>query len=383
MYQNEDKEFQEIEAIKLIDQAENFADKGKGDEAIKLYEKAAQIYLDMGSYLKLDELFIRIIHIISQFKNHIQATYRLKSIIRKTEELKLYEISANLLNQLGNVSFRMQDWETAGESWTKAADYLIKSDPDHYLIPASEFYLQAGQAYERSNLTKDLGKQLILKAVMKLNKFDELYREIEKQAQTFLSNKEFEAAADKFNDIANHFRKALNNLEELLKGIESEDIKINAKARIIHFVAEYQTLSAICLTATNNPDFNKRIKDLGYDSIELFKNSISLLKNYLFQIKKDFDKEIVLRVTFDTMLLAITQRVLEVEDLICSEFLTSNIEENKALIKEMEKSPYFKIVKKIEKVGLTDTLAYLLKVNLGHFEKIKNDLVSHFLSSLS
>jgi tetratricopeptide (TPR) repeat protein len=383
MYQNEDKEFQEIEAIKLIDQAENLADKGKGDDAIKLYERAAQIYLDMGSYLKLDELFIRIIHIISQFKNHIQATYRLKSIIRKTEELKLYEITANLLNQLGNLSFRMQDWETAGESWMKAADYLIKSDPDHYLIPASEFYLQAGQAYERSYLTKDLGKQLILKAVMKLNKFDELYRQIEKQAQSLLSNKEFKAAADKFIDIANHFRKALNNLEELLQGIESEDIKINAKARIIHFVAEYQTLSAICLTATNNLDFNEKISNLGYDSIKLFENSISLLKDYLFQIKKDFDKEIVLRVTFDTMLLAIIQKVLNVEELVCSEFLFKNIEENKALIKELENSPYFKIVKKIEKFGLTDTLDNLKKVNLGHFEKIKNDLVSHFLSLIS
>jgi len=383
MYQNEDKEFQEIQAIKLIDQAENLADKGKGDEAIKLYEKAAQIYLDMGSYLKLDELFIRIIHIISQFKNHIHATYRLKSIIRKTEQLKLYEITANLLNQLGNLSFRMRDWESAGESWTKAADYLIESDPEHYLLPASEFYLQAGQAYERSYLTKDLGKQLILKAVMKFNKFDELYQQSEKQAQLLLGNKEFEAAANKFNEIANHFRKALDNLEELLQGIESEDIKINAKARIIHFIAEYQALTIICLTAINNPNFDERIKNLGYDSIEFFKNSISLIKKYLFQIKKDFDREIVLRATFDTMLLAVIQRILEVEHLVCSEFLFKDIEENKSLIKELEKSPYLKITKKIEKVGLTDTLIDLQNVNLGHFDKIKNHLVSHFLESRS
>ncbi|MFX0176377.1 MAG: hypothetical protein ACFE85_09115 [Candidatus Hodarchaeota archaeon] len=381
MYQNEDKEYQEIQAIKLIDQAENFADKGKGDEAIKLYEKAAQIYLDMGSYLKLDELFIRIIHIISQFKNHIQATYRLKSIIRKTEELELYEITANLLNQLGNLSFRMRDWESAGESWTKAADYLLESDPDHYLMAASEFYLQAGQAYERSYLTKDLGKQLILKAVMKLNKFDELYQQEEKRAQLLLSSKEFEAAADKFNYIASHFRKALDNLENLLKGIESEDIKVNAKARIIHFIAEYQTLSAICLTATKNPDFNERIKNLGYDSIDLFKNSISLIKNYLFQINKEFDREIVLRVTFDTMLLAIIQRILDIEQIRCSEFLFKDIEQNKALIKAIEKSPYLKITRKIEKVGLTDSLIDLQKINLGHFDKIKNYLISHFLES--
>jgi len=219
--------------------------------------------------------------------------------------------------------------------------------------------------------------------VMKFNKFDELYQQSEKQAQLLLGNKEFEAAANKFNEIANHFRKALDNLEELLQGIESEDIKINAKARIIHFIAEYQALTIICLTAINNPNFDERIKNLGYDSIEFFKNSISLIKKYLFQIKKDFDREIVLRATFDTMLLAVIQRILEVEHLVCSEFLFKDIEENKSLIKELEKSPYLKITKKIEKVGLTDTLIDLQNVNLGHFDKIKNHLVSHFLESRS
>ena len=137
MYNNNEKDEKEAEAIMLIDLAENLADKGKGDESIKEYEKAAQIYLDLGSYLKLDEIYIRITHIISQFKNNIQATYRLKSIIRKTEELKLYEISAKLLIQLGNVSFRMKDWETAGESLNGASDYLFESDPEEYSSLAS------------------------------------------------------------------------------------------------------------------------------------------------------------------------------------------------------------------------------------------------------
>ena len=113
----EDKDEKEAEAIRLIDIAEELADKGKGDDSIKEYEKAAQIYLDLGSYIKIDEIYIRITQIIAKFKNNIQATYRLKSIIRKTEELKLYEMSAKLLIQLGNISFRMNDWETAGESW--------------------------------------------------------------------------------------------------------------------------------------------------------------------------------------------------------------------------------------------------------------------------
>jgi len=372
------KEEKEIEAIKLIDWAEELADNGEGDKAIDEYEKAAQIYLDIGGYIKLDELYMRITHLISQYKNNIQATYRLKSIIRKTEELKLYEISAKLLIQLGNLSFRMKDWETAGESWNKAGDYLYEEDPEDYNTLASILLLKAGQSYERSHLTKDLGKQLILKAVMRINKLDELYQQEEKQAQKLIINKEFEAAADKFYTISTYFKQALDNLGVLLDEEESKDTALNAKARFIHFIAEYQTVSAICLTAIKNPDFKEKIEGLGRNSIELFKESISLLKEYLKNIKKDFDREIILRITFDTMLLAIMQTILGVEEISCTEYLLKNLEENSALIKTLKKSSYFKIVRKIEKAGLAETLVDIQKVNLGHFEKIKNTLVSHF-----
>ncbi len=378
MYNNDMKEEKEIEAIKLIDLAETLADKGEGDKAINEYEKAAQIYLDIGSYIKLDELYIRITQLISQFKNNIQALYCLKSIIRKTEELKLYEISAKLLVQLGNLTFRMKDWETAGESWNKAGDYLYESDPEDYNSLASILLLKAGQSFERSHITKDLGKQLILKAVMRINKFDELYQQEEKQAQNLIINKEFEAAADKFYTIATYFKQSLDNLGDLLDEAESKDTVLNTKARFIHFVAEYQTVSAICLTATNNPNFKEKIEDLGLNSIELFKESISLLKEYLKNIKKEFDREIILRVTFDTMLSAIIQSILRVEEIKCTEYLLNNLEKNNALIKELKKSPYFKIVRKIEKAGLAETLNDIQKVNLGHFEKIKNTLISHF-----
>ncbi len=378
MLNQEDKEEQEIQAIKLIDQAEELADRGKGEEAINFYEQAAQIYLDLGSYIKLDELFIRITYIILQFKNNIQATYRLKSIIRKTEELKLYEISAKLLINLGNISFKMNDWETAGESWSKASEYLYESDPEDFLNLASILLLKAGQSYERASQTRDLGKQLIFKAVMRHNKFFELYQEEEKQGQLLIASKDFEAASKKFDEVSSYFKKSLDNLSDLLNEEEDKDTMLNAKARFIHFIAEYQTISAICLSATNLPENNERIKNLGMDSIELFKESISLLKDYLFPKKKEFDKEIVLRVTFDTMLLAIIQRILDIEEIKCTENLLGGIESNKTLIKTIKKSPYFKLTKEIEDVGLTDTLNNIRKVNLGHFEKIKNTLVLHF-----
>ena len=159
MINNYDREDKEIEAIQLIDKAENLADKNKGEEAIRYYEEAAQIYLDLGSYIKLDELFVRITQIISQFKNNIQAVYRLNSIIRKTEELKLYEVSAKLLIQLGNVSFNMRDWESAGESWQKASEYLAEVDPEEYINLCSILLLKAGQSFERSPSRKDINPE--------------------------------------------------------------------------------------------------------------------------------------------------------------------------------------------------------------------------------
>lgn len=373
-----DTEGKEIEAIHLIDRAENLADKNKGDEAIDLYEQAAQIYLDLGSYIKLDELYIRIAQIISQFKNNIQATYRLKSIIRKTEELQLYEVSAKLLIQLGNIANNMRDWETAGESWQKAAEYLNEVDPDEFNSVCSIFLLKAGQVFERSNIKKDLGKNLILSAVMKINRFDELYEQEEKEALKSLSGKDFEASAKKFISIANHFEQALKNLGDLIDEESSRDTMLNAKARFIHFVAEYQTVAALCLRVSENREHNKKIKELGADSIERFKNSISLLKSYLLPQASDFDHEIILRITFDTMLMAIIQGMLGVQNFTSTDYLTNDLEENKKLVKELKNSPYFKITKRVEKVGIREVFDDLLKLNLGHFEIIKNTLIQYF-----
>ncbi|MFX1376954.1 MAG: hypothetical protein ACFFA0_14205 [Promethearchaeota archaeon] len=378
MIHNYDREDKEIEAIQLIDQAENLADKNKGDEAINLYEKAAQIYLDLGSYIKLDELYVRIAQIISKFKNNIQATYRLKSIIRKTEELKLYEVSAKLLIQLANISYNMRDWESAGEYWQKASEYLSEVDPEEYNSVCSVFLLKAGQAFERSRIKKDLGKNLILRAAMKINRFDEIYEQEERRALNLLSREEFTASAKKFIEIANYFEKALNNLGDLIDEEKSKETMLNARARFIHFVAEYQTVAALCLRVSENRDYNDRIKELGKDSIQRFKESISLLKSYLLPQDSDFDHEIILRITFDTMLVSIIQGMLGAYELTPTEFLLENIQENKNLVKELKDSPYFKISRRIEKVGIREVFDDLLKLHLGHFESIKNTLITYY-----
>jgi hypothetical protein len=190
--------------------------------------------------------------------------------------------------------------------------------------------------------------------------------------------KEYEVAGNKFMEISKLFRDALENLPELIDEEESKDTMINARARFTHFIAEYQTVAAICLRASEDRAFNDRIKELGHDSIELFKKAINLQKEYLFERKSDFDKEIVYRITFDTMLLAIVQEMLG-ENLFDSlEFLLEGGDKYKKLIKKLKGTPYYKIAEQIQKVGIRETLDKILKTPMGHFEQVKNTLISYF-----
>ena len=78
------------------------------------------------------------------------------------------------------------------------------------------------------------------------------------------------------------------------------------------------------------------------------------------------------------MLMKIIQGMLGANQLNPTEFLMENIEENKKLAKELKNSPYFKIAKRIEKVGIREVFDDLLKLHLGHFESIKNTLIAYF-----
>jgi hypothetical protein len=91
-----------------------------------------------------------------------------------------------------------------------------------------------------------------------------------------------------------------------------------------------------------------------------------------------FEKEIILRITFDTMLLAIVQDLLGVKNVNPNQLLLENLDSNEALVKTLKTSPYFKITESIEKVGIRDSLSKLLKIHLGHFETIKKNLISYF-----
>ncbi|TFF87566.1 MAG: hypothetical protein EU550_03020 [Promethearchaeota archaeon] len=377
MINNHDKEEMEIEAIHLIDQAENLVDKGKGKEAIDLYEKAAQNYLDLGSYMKLDELYIKIASIISKFKNNIQAIYRLKSIIRKTEELKLDEITARLLIQLGNKAYKMKDFETAAESWKKASDLLYNLDPEEFYNLSSELLVKAGQTFEKTNYGKDKGERLILKAVMTVNKFDELYRKEETRALQLLNMEEYNASAKKYLEIAKYFKEANKNVDKLIEESKEEAVLKNTKARIMHLEAENKAIAALCLRASENREFNEKIKQLGSEVITELKQAIDLLKVVIATKKTEIDREDLLRLTFDTLLISIIQGMLGSSEINPIDYILKDIDD-KRFLKKIKESPYFKLTERIEKVGIRESLDKLNDIHLGHIDKVKEILIPYF-----
>ncbi len=373
MINNQERDEKKIEALRLIDLAEDLVNRGKGKEAIDLYEKAAQLYLDLGSYLKIDEIYIRIASIILKFKNHIQAVYRLKSIIRKTETLNLEEISAKLLIQLGNISFRMKDYETAGESYEKAGDYFYNLDPEEYYNLSSELLLKAALAIEKAHSDRNKGERLILRAVMIENKIEKVLGLEEKRSMQLLEMEKYEAAANKYVELSNYFQKTINNINELI--INSEEIEIikNTKSRLIHITAEYVIIALICLKASKNKENNQKIVSLGNTAIGLLKDAIILLKECFHSKMIENDKEDYLRITFDTFLISLIQSITETKKIHPLNFLLENLDD-KSIVKRIKKTPYYHLIERIEKVGLLESLTNINDTHLGRLDKIKKIL---------
>jgi hypothetical protein len=78
------------------------------------------------------------------------------------------------------------------------------------------------------------------------------------------------------------------------------------------------------------------------------------------------------------MLMAIIQAMLGSQEFNPIDYLLENIAKNKTLVKEMKNSPYYNIAERISKVGILEALDDISKIHLGHFEMIKNTLISYF-----
>ncbi|MBY9006450.1 MAG: hypothetical protein KGD63_06800 [Candidatus Lokiarchaeota archaeon] len=370
----EEQDEKTIEALRLIDLAEQAAYKEDGKKAIDFYEKAAQLYLDIGSYLKIDEIYIRIASIISQFKNHIQSVYRLKSIIRKTEKLKLDEISAKLLLQLGNISFRMKDYETAGDAWESASNYFYNLDPEEFYALSSELLLKAGQALEKTHSNKNKGEQLILKSVMIMNRFEEVLDLEEKRGIQLLEMERYKVAADKYLELSNYYRKSIEKIDQLIETSEEIEIMKNAKSRLIHITAEYETIAILCLRVLDDKENHKEILSMGKDVIDLLKDAISILKELFHSKTIEKDKEDILRMTFDVLLISIIQNIIEKKEIKPLDYLFENLD-NISFIKKIKETSYYSLIERIEKVGFTESLKIINETNLGRIDKIKEFLV--------
>ncbi|MFW5895465.1 MAG: hypothetical protein ACOCT9_01845, partial [archaeon] len=268
----------------------------------------------------------------------------------------------------------------AGESWEKASDYLYESDPDEFYKLSSLLLLKAGKAYERSNIKKNQGERLILKAVMKMNKFDQLYHQDEQRALSLINGEEFNASANKFYEISKYFEQAIENVKELKEEedeVEAINMLNNTKARLFHLSGEYRAVAALCLRAPGEKKFNKKIKEWGKESIDLLKLSVLFLKDFLKSDETEHDKEDILRITFDTMLLSIIQGTLGKAELDPISLLLEDLNDE-SLKDQLKESPYFEVSERIEKVGLLNALDKVDRVQMGHFEKVKEILLPYF-----
>ena len=115
-FDQEDIEEQKTQAENFISQAEDFLYNDKVLAGLKAYNKAMNIYFNIGSYGKLPDIFYRISQVLSNESKIYQALEYLRQIKDRLHKLDLPEEEAKLSEAMAKLLFRVGDYY-------KAADY--------------------------------------------------------------------------------------------------------------------------------------------------------------------------------------------------------------------------------------------------------------------
>ena len=103
-------------AEKYIDQAENFIKDGKYMAGLKAYQKVANLYFQLGSYMKISDIFMRITTILENDSMIYESIEYLNKIRKRFNNLDLPEEEGKIVMLMGNLAFKLGDFETAAET---------------------------------------------------------------------------------------------------------------------------------------------------------------------------------------------------------------------------------------------------------------------------
>ncbi|MCP4760855.1 MAG: hypothetical protein GY870_03670 [archaeon] len=366
---SEEDQEKKRKAEKFIDMAEDFIAKGKIVAGFKSYQKATNIYFQIGSFLKISEIFIRISTLLRKETTIYEAMEYLRKIKERLQRLDLPEEEAKIMMVMGNLSYKIGDYSSASENFEECAELYLKAEPEEYKTPSAMFLIRAAECYERIPNKSHKGERIIIQATLRLNKKSLDYQAEEYKGLKLLKQKKHEEAIPIYSELYQFFDDALGNLSLTLEKSEGlAQIAIQSKTRLIHIISEYRMILMICHEKIGEKD---KAMTYATESIDHLNSAIEMLK--ALTLKDIWTREELKRLTYIGFMRAYFQKYKHIKNPDQSQQIQLYIAQdmdNKPLeiLKEL---PYFDLCTKTETYELEQINEELSEFNLGRLEKYK------------
>jgi len=335
LFRDDERDEEILRANELVEKGEELKTEGNTTGSIQLMLKALNIYLGIGAYLKMTEIFNLLTSSVKTESEILRIIEELRETIATMEYLDLPEEIAKLKMVLANLTYRSGNFLLAGNLFIEVADLFNEVDPEEYRQVSGMFLLRAGECFEKISRT-ERGENLILEAIKRFdtNIFDlnAAKRNLKVQIN---KTKKFELAIDTIQEIAEFFRRMEEQLEHTLDNTETfENLKQNVTSRLLHTISEYNLLKMICF---KNLDDEDSVKKQAEKSLKDLTKAIELTKE---EIKSgNYSNSDIVRIAFDMFTLQFFQEFAnyQVEDPI--DLVIRGL--NKDVIKEIKDINYF------------------------------------------
>lgn len=366
--------FDEIE--ELMSQAENYINRaetyiadGKIMAGFKMYQKSADIYFKTGSYMRIPDIFIRISTLLRKETTIYAAMEYLRRTRSRFRKLDLPEEEAKIMMVMGNLAFKVSDYDSAAEYFEDAADLYLKADPEEYRPASSMFLVRSAECYERMKRKHEKGERIIIQAALRLNQKTIDFQAEEYKAIRLFKNGDYKEAIPIYEQLYEFFTEALGNLSVMVQDTPAIfQIAIYAKTRFIHIISEYRMILMFLYDLIGE---DKRSKEMALDSIDHLNAGIELIKGMI--IKGFWSKDDLKRLTYEGFMRAYFQKYWHIKNQTPEEQIQHAIVQDlpQETVEIIKKLPYYDLCVKTETYALKELHELMDEFNLGRLEKYK------------
>ncbi|MBN2150423.1 MAG: hypothetical protein JW839_03150 [Candidatus Lokiarchaeota archaeon] len=336
--------------------------------AFAYYKKAANLYMETGSYFKVFEVFKMMSYIYKEMGKLGEMIQLVLEAARKLEDFRVFDVAARMYENAGTMSYDLADYENASSYYQNASDLYLsiyEEDKSEDMRRLSGILLiKSAEATYRMPTKKDRSEHLMLEGIFRICALGEKIPDLETRLTTSFNRAMLTEARTMASNLAKAFKDANDKLL-LTKEFNVELLSATVKARILHFQAEYLFLDFLLARKVEGEE---QALKTGKVVVDLLVEALRLMRAI---IMKEHDREDVERYCFDGMLHAIVNTLIggkpEPEG-----FLDGVIGDVASAINQ---STYYKIMLTIIGLGLKQAKPALFDANLGKLERVKSSMM--------